>query len=100
VAEPYLALQRRLQRSPSPLEAIGLFGAEDPRRVLAQAGASFAMGDMATSATALDQAQVQVDRAAANGIVRLAGAALLLAVGVLIVGRSRRREGSHYTARP
>jgi len=100
VAEPYLALQRRLQRSPSPLEAIGLFGAEDPRRVLAQAGASFAMGDMATSATALDQAQVQVDRAAANGIVRLAGAALLLAVGVLIVGRSRRHEGSHYTARP
>jgi hypothetical protein len=100
VAGPYLALQRRMGGSIGPLERIGLFGADDPRRVLAQAGASFAAGDLRAAATRLDQAQVLVDRAAANGIVRVAGAVLLLAVGFLIVARSRRREGSHYTAAP
>ena len=100
VANPYLALLRRMGRSIGPLETIGLLGADDPRRVLAQAGASFAAGDLQAAATRLDHAQLLFDRAAANGIVRVAGAALFVAVGFLIVGRSRRREGSHYTAAP
>ena len=100
VADPYLALRRRLANSVGPLETIGLFGDDDPRHALARAGASFAGGDLEAAATGLTQAQIQLDRAAANGIVRLAGAALLAAVAVLLVGRSRRREGSHYTAAP
>lgn len=101
VVDPYLELRRRADTPRGPLEAIGLLAAVDPRQLLAEAATRFGDGDLRTAVAVLDRAELQLDHAAANGLVRLASAIVLLAVIALLVSRTtRHRGGSHYTAGP
>ncbi len=100
VVDLYLGLQPRAGAD-GLLERIGLFAADDPRGLLAAAAASFNAGDLQAAAARLDQAQVQINRGPTNGVVRIASAAVLVAVLVLLASHTiRRRAGSHYTAGP
>jgi len=99
VVDPYIELERRAIAPHGPLDAIGLFAADDPLQLLAEAKSSFGQGDLRTAAETLDRVTLQLNRAPTNGVVRIASAAVLLTVIGLIVGRTaRRRGGSHYTA--
>lgn len=101
VADAFLELQGRATAPRGPIETIGLFAADDPGQLIAEAAASFAQGDLGAAANALDRAEVQLNRALANGVVRAASAAVLLAVMALFVSRAARRSpGTHYTAAP
>ncbi|MEX0625759.1 MAG: hypothetical protein WD402_04365, partial [Chloroflexota bacterium] len=83
------------------LEAIGLFLADDPARLLAEAAGSFGTGDLLAAAAALDRLELQMNRAPSDGAVRLAAAGVLLALlGLGVSVTLRRRSGSHYTAAP
>ncbi len=98
VVDAYLALQKRADSLRNPLETIGLWIADDPRALLAVAGDDFAQGDLNGAVDRLDAAAVGLDRAATNGVVRIASAVVLVTVGVLLWGLTiRRRGGSHYT---
>jgi hypothetical protein len=95
----YPAVRDRTLASRAPLDAIGLFLAEDPRRLLAEVAESFGQGELRAAADTLDRLQLQLDRASSDGAVRLAAAVVLLAlVGLAIAVALRRRSGSHYTA--
>jgi hypothetical protein len=95
----YLDVQARAAASRGLLESIGLLAADDPRELLAQAASHFAQGDLQAAAETLDAAEVQLNRAPTNGVVRIASATVLLAVIVLLWSlAARRRGGSHYTA--
>lgn len=99
VVDAYLDVRELAAGASGPLDRIGLFAGDDPRRLLADAGASFAAGDLRAAAATLDQLELQLNRAAADGAVRLASGAVLAALIGLGVGVSiRRRRGSHYTA--
>ena len=99
VVDAYLDVQTRAVASQGLLESIGLFAADDPRQLLVQAATQFTSGDLQAAAGTLDAAQVQLNRALTNGIVRIASAVVLLTVIVLLSGlRIRRRGGTHYTA--
>ena len=101
MVDPYIELQKRARVQHGPLDAIGMFAADDPRQLLAEARTSFGQGDLRTAAETLDRLELQLNRAPTNGVVRIASAAVLLAVIGLLVGRTaRRRGGSHYTAAP
>lgn len=100
VVDLYQGLQPRADAD-GLLERIGLFAADDPRQLLAQAATSFNAGDLQAAAATLDRAQVQVNRAPTNGVVRIASAVVLVTVLVLLASHTiRRRAGSHYTAGP
>lgn len=99
VTDAYLDLQARAAAPEGVLETIGLFAADDPRLLLAQAAGHFAQGDLGAAAETLDAIEVQLNRAPTNGIGRIASAVVLVAVIVLLWGlTARRRGGSHYTA--
>ena len=101
IVERYLALRDRIGGPLGPLEAIGLFAASDPGENLAEAAAEFGTGDLETAAAALDRLELRLNRASSDGAVRLASAAVLLALLGLGAGAAlRRRSGSHYTAAP
>jgi len=101
VVDPYVELQKRATGQRGPLDAIGMFAADDPLQLLAAARNSFGQGDLRAAAETLDRVALQLNRAPTNGVVRIASAAVLLTVIGLIVGRTaRRRGGSHYTAAP
>lgn len=100
VVDVFLDLRRRAAAD-GVLETIGLLAADDPRQLLTDAAGSFNAGDLQAAATTLDWAEVQLNRAPTNGVVRIASAAVLVAVVVLLVSHTiRRRAGSHYTAAP
>jgi hypothetical protein len=101
VVDADLDLQRRATAPRGPLETIGLFLAEDPRQLLAEAAMQFRAGDLRAAAGSLDAAEMQLNRAPTNGVVRIASAGVLLAV-IGLVGSltARRRGGSHYTSVP
>jgi len=97
----YAALQKRTLARRDPLDAIGLFLADDPPRLLGEAADRFGNGDLREAAAALDRLELQLNRAPSDGAVRLAAATVLLALLGLAVGVAlRRRSGSHYTAAP
>lgn len=99
VVDPYVELQKRATGQRGPLDAIGMFGADDPLQLLAAARNSFGQGDLRAAAETLDRVAMQLNRAPTNGVVRIASAAVLLTVIGLIVSRTaRRRSVSHYTA--
>lgn len=99
LVDAYAAVQKRTLAQRAPLEAIGLFLADDPGQLLAEAADDFGRGDLRASAGALDRLELQLDRAPSDGTVRLAAAGVLLALLALGVGVTlRRRSGSHYTA--
>ena len=99
VVDAYLDVQARARASRGLLESIGLLAADDPRELLAEAASHFAQGDLQAAAETLDAAEVQLNRAPTNGVVRIASATVLLAVIVLLWSRTaRHRGGSHYTA--
>ncbi|MGZ8562011.1 MAG: hypothetical protein ACXWWU_00145 [Candidatus Limnocylindria bacterium] len=99
VVDAYLEIQARSVTRRGPLETIGLFGADDPRTLLARAGTDFAKGDLQAAAGTLDAAEVQLNRAPANGVVRIAAAVVLLVVIFLFWSlNARRRGGTHYTS--
>lgn len=101
LVDAFVAMQERAQARRGPLDAIGLFLADDPRRVLAEAAESFGQGDLRAAADALDRLEQELNRASADGAVRLAGAVVVLALlGLGVGGILRRRSGSHYTAAP
>jgi hypothetical protein len=101
IVERYHALNGRLDGPLHPLEAIGLFAASDPSETLAEAASEFGTGDMQSAAAALDRLELRLNRAPSDGAVRLAIAAVLVALLGLGVGAAlRRRAGSHYTAAP
>lgn len=99
LVDAYAAMKNRTLAQRAPLEAIGLFFANDPSQLLAEAADSFRQGDLRASAAALDRLELQLDRAPSDGAVRLAAVGVLLAlVGLGIAVTLRRRSGSHYTA--
>ncbi len=101
VVDAYVGLQERAMAPRGPLETIGLFAAGDPRQLLREAAMSFSQGDLQTAVQALDRLAVQLNQAPTNGAVRIASAAVLLAVIALFVGRTAGRpRGTHYTAAP
>jgi hypothetical protein len=101
IVERYLALSDRIEGPLHPLEAIGLFAASDPGETLAEAASQFGTGDLQSAAAALDRLELRLNRAPSDGAVRLASAAVLLALLGLGAGAAlRRRAGSHYTAAP
>jgi hypothetical protein len=100
VVDAYRQLRTRAEAPRGPLDTIGLLGSDDPAHFVEQAAASFSAGDLQAATDALSAAEVQLDRAAANGLVRLVSAAILLTVAALLGVVARRRSGSHYTARP
>lgn len=98
VVDAYLELQARAAAPRDPLETIGLLAADDPRDLLVAAGDAFAQGDLQSAAATLDAAEVQLNRAATNGVVRIASAVMLLAVIFLVWNATaRRRGGTLYT---
>jgi hypothetical protein len=95
----YVQVQTRAQAPRGALEAVGLFLADDPGTLLTEASASFGQGDLRAAADALDRLELALNRATSDGVVRLAGVAVLLALLGLGAGVTlRRRAGSHYTA--
>lgn len=99
LVDAYAAVQTRTLAERAPLEAVGLFLADDPVKLLAQAADDFTQGDLRASAGVLDRLELQLDRAPSDGAVRLAAAGVFLALLGLGVGVIfRRRSGSHYTA--
>ncbi len=98
VVDAYLETQARAAAPRGPLETIGLVAADDPRTLLAVAGNAYAQGDLQAAARAIDGAEVQLNRAPTNGVVRIASAVVLVTVVVLFWGLTiRRRGGTHYT---
>lgn len=101
IVDRHLVLGGRLSGPLGPLEAIGLFAVGDPREMLAEAASEFGNGDLQSAAASLDKLELRLNRATSDGIVRLASAAVLLALVALGMGLVRRRRaGSHYTAAP
>nr|MDP9467762.1 hypothetical protein [Chloroflexota bacterium] len=99
VVDAYLDVQVNAAAADGWLETIGLFAADDPGQLLAQAATQFAQGELLAAAGTLDAAEGQLNRAPTNGAVRIASAAVLLTViGLLTNLTARRRGGSHYTA--
>lgn len=99
LADAYVALQLRVVAQRGVLDAVGLFLADDPKQLLADAGGSFAAGDLRAAAGAMDRLELELNRAPSDGAARLAGAAVLVALLGLAVGVTlRHRSGSHYTA--
>ena len=97
----YAALGARVAAPRGPLDAIGLWFAEDPGRLLVSAAESYRLGDLRASGDALDRLELELNRAPSDGAVRLAAAIVLLALVGLATGVAlRRRFGSHYTAAP
>jgi len=101
VVELFEAVQAQVIAGHGPLEVIGLLGADDPRGLLGEAALRFSAGDLRTAAETLEAAALQLNRATADGLLRIAISVALLTVAALLAGRSiRRRRGSHYTAAP
>jgi hypothetical protein len=101
VVDSYLEVHQLAVDARGPLDRIGLFGGADPQRMLAEAGISFGDGELQEAATSLDRLRLRLDRAQADGVVRLAGGAMLVAlIGFGVGATVRRRAGSHYTAAP
>ncbi len=99
LVDAYVAVQKRAGAQRGVLDAVGLFLADDPGQLLADAAGSFAAGDLRAAAGSLDRLELELNRAPTDGAVRLAGAAVLVALLGLAVGVTlRRRSGSHYTA--
>lgn len=99
LVDAYVTLQKRATATRGFLDTAGLFLAEDPKQLLADAAGAFATGDLRAAAAKLDRLELELNRASSDGAVRLAGAAVLLALLGLAVGAMlRRRSGSHYTA--
>jgi hypothetical protein len=99
LVDAYVAVERRAAVQGGVLDAVGLFLADDPKQLLADAADSFAAGDLRAAAGSLDRLELQLNRAPTDGAVRLAGAFVVVAVLGLAVGVTlRRRSGSHYTA--
>jgi hypothetical protein len=97
----YAALRDRVAAPRGPLDAIGLWFAEDPDRVLMTAAEGYRLGDLRASGDALDRLELELNQAPSDGAVRLAAAIVLLALVCLAMGVAlRRRSGSHYTAAP
>ena len=101
LADAYLGMRKRAEAPRGALEAVGLFLADDPGQLLAEAADRFGQGDLTAAAATLDRLELELDRAPSDGLVRLAGATVLVALLGLGVGvMLRRRSGSHYTAAP
>jgi hypothetical protein len=101
IVERYQALRDRIEGPLDPLESIGLFAASDPGETLAEAAAAFGTSDLQSAGAALDRLELRLNRAPSDGAVRLASAAVLVALLGLGAGTAlRRRAGSHYTAAP
>ncbi|MEP7039991.1 MAG: hypothetical protein ABI864_00300 [Chloroflexota bacterium] len=99
LVDAYVAVQQRAAAQRGVLDAVGLLLADDPEQLLAHAAANFAGGDLRAAAGVLDRLELALNRAPTDGAVRLAGAAVLVALLGLAVGVTfRRRSGSHYTA--
>jgi hypothetical protein len=95
----YVRVQTLAFAPHGPLEAVGLFLADDPGKLLTEASASFGQGDLLAAADALDRLELALNRATSDGAVRLAGVAVLLPLlGMGLGVKLRRRAGSHYTA--
>lgn len=99
VVDAFLAVRAHVDAPRGPLDAIGLLGAEDPGTLLGDASRSFTAGDLQAAADTLQEATLQLNRATADGLVRVVLLVVLVAVLAAALGRSRwRRRGSHYTA--
>jgi hypothetical protein len=99
LVDAYVGMQERAEAPRGPLDAVGLFLAEDPGQLLADAAGSFGQGDLEVAAATLDRLELELNRASSDGAVRLAGTVVLVTLLGLGVGVTlRRRSGSHYTA--
>jgi hypothetical protein len=99
LVDAFATVRHRIAAPRSPLEVVGLFLADDPNALLAEAAASFGGGDLRSAAEALDGLELTLDRAPADGAARLAGMTVVLVLLGLGTGVAlRRRSGSHYTA--
>jgi hypothetical protein len=81
------------------IERVGLVGGTDPAAELALANGRFADGDIAGSVEAIAEAQRIVASAQTGGIVRVASAALIAIILLVLAALLYRRRAS-YTAAP
>lgn len=104
VVDGYREVLDRNAEPRSIFERVGLLGSSDPGAVLADAAAMFAEGELRGAADAIDLARARLAAAGVDGIVRLASAAILVILALLLavwlVRRRRRSGASDYTAAP
>ena len=85
VVAAYVAARERAAADRSPLEEVGLLGGRGPDAMLTEAQSLFADGDLVGAADLSASASHRLERAATDGVVRLA--AVLVLAGVLLHGR-------------
>jgi hypothetical protein len=79
------------------VEQLGLFAGDDGSRLLSDAGASFAGGDLRTASQLIAAVGHRLDGALVDGLLRIGALALFLVVAALAL-RARPRHSTHYTA--
>jgi hypothetical protein len=99
LVDAFAALQTRAAAPRGALDAVGLIGSDEPKAMLAEAAGAFGDGDLGDAAETLDRLELTLNRAPADGAVRLAGVTVVVVLVGLGTGVAlRRRSGSHYTA--
>ncbi len=104
VVDRYQDVLARSNRERGLLERVGLLGGPRPSALLSDANRLFAEGELRGAAEAVAAAQLRLEHAATDGIVRsvavLLVALVLLYVAFRLVRRRRARPASDYTAAP
>ncbi len=98
VVEAFAAAERRASAQKGIVERIGLFANDDAARMLANARASFAGGDLRTASELVAAVEHRLDAALGDGLLRISVATLLLVVASVLALLARRRRRTHYTA--
>jgi hypothetical protein len=99
VVDAYASVRSRVADEVGPIEQIGLLLGASPDELLGQAAAAFGAGDLQAATAAIDGAAARLDRATADGLVRISVSMLLAGLlGYLATRITRRSGGSDYTA--
>lgn len=99
VVDAYAQTAERVNAERSFVERIGMVGGPDPADQLALANGRFAEGDLTGAVDAIAEAQRIVEAAGTGGIVRIASAALIAIILLVLAALLYRRRAS-YTAAP
>lgn len=104
VVDAYVVVAERSAEERGILESLGLLGGPQPADLLADANRLFAEGELRGAAEATTAAQLRLDHAMTDGIVRVLAVVLIGAVLAFVAFRLARRRraasGTDYTAAP
>lgn len=104
VVDAYVVALERSNQEPNVVEQLGLLGGPQPADLLADASQLFSEGELRGAAEASAAAQLRLDHALTDGIVRLLAILLVVVVVGLVAYRLARRgrggSGTDYTAAP